>query len=75
MKFLINFVVPIVLVIVLAITLLALGYKDAAWVVSDFGTILVLFGNFIYIIFFDSRKKWKNSDYQTRLRKVFSFQR
>jgi hypothetical protein len=68
-------VVPLLLIIVIAIVLFAIGYRNAAWMVSTFGTVLVMFLNVLYVTLWHSRSRWLGLTWSQRLTKIASFER
>lgn len=68
-------VLPIFGVIILATVLFFLGYEREASLTSTFGTSLVLFVTVIFIVFFDSRKKWPGQSAKQRFVKLITFDR
>jgi hypothetical protein len=60
---------------VVAVVLLLLGYPDAAWFVGNFGTFLWLIGVLLWIVFFDSKKRWPNTKAMDRAMNVMTFRR
>ncbi len=68
-------VAPLVVIIIAAACLFAVGHGDAAWAVSNLGTILVLIGNLVYIVIWNSRKRWPGTTAWERLVKVMTFER
>jgi hypothetical protein len=65
---------PFVVLIIAGATIDMVGYPDAAWIVSTFGTVLVLLGLAIYAGI-DSRQHWPGLTFSQRLGRIFSFQR
>jgi len=63
------------LILVAAITLMVMGYENAAWVVGNFGTLGLFLGMLAYVVLWDSRKKWPNLTVGERATKVLTFQR
>jgi len=68
-------VVPLLLIIVVAIVLLAMGDKNASWMVSNLGTAVVMLLNILYIAFWHSRSRWPGLSWSQRLTKVVWFER
>jgi hypothetical protein len=62
-------------VIALATLLVLLGASTAAWLVGYVGTALVVFGTLVWIVIWDSRKRWPGTTWSTRLTKVLWFER
>jgi hypothetical protein len=63
------------LILVAAIILLVLGFKNAAWMVGSPGMALLLLFWLLYVSIFHSRKRWPGTTWTTRLAKVMSFER
>ena len=59
--------VPLILILAACVALLIAGQKDAAFTVSYGGTGLTLFCVGFYIVAVDSRSRWPNSTWLTRL--------
>lgn len=82
MKFLVDFVwqcktivVPLIVILWAVSILFLLGHRNTATMVSNLGTFLVVLLNLVYVVFFHSRERWINSNWQTRTIKIFTFQR
>lgn len=67
--------IPLVFVAALAVMLALLGYPVAAYAVNYLGTVLVVLGNVAYIVFYDSRKRWKGVSSRDRLVRLLTFRR
>ncbi len=70
-----TFVLPLVFVVALTVMLFLQGYRDAAYMVSNLGTVLVVLGNVVYIVFSHSRKRWEGVPWKGRLLRLFTFRR
>ena len=51
------------------------GYHEAAWWMGNLGPFLALGVMTIYVVGFDSRKRWPGTAWIVRFGRVFSFQR
>ena len=70
-----TLIFPLFVLTVAVMVLFMTRHPKAAYVVSNLGTIVILTANTIFIVAFDSRKRWPNDTWSGRLRKLFSFQR
>jgi len=67
--------VPFIVLLGVASWLFWPGQPLLARLVSNAGTMLVLFGNFIYIVFFHSKSRWPKLGWRERASKVVTLQR
>jgi hypothetical protein len=70
-----TLVIPLAAITIAVIVLMATGHLLAAQAVSAFGTMLVLFLNVAYIVFWHSRRRWPGLDWKMRLERVISFKK
>lgn len=67
--------IPLVVVTLLSWGLLLAGQEDAGVFVSVLGTPLTIIGILVYIVAFDSRKRWPDLRWHDRLANVITFSR
>lgn len=72
LKFLVG---PLLLIIAVTCALLLAGYPTAAYIVGNPGTLLYLIGLVVWIAVVDSRKRWPDVGWFTRLSYVLTFKR
>ena len=66
---------PLLFLIVITPPILVLGYPTVAWVIGTFGTALILLGNIVYIVFYDSQKRWPHLNAFDRFARAITFGR
>lgn len=67
--------VPIVISMLATIIVFQLEYHDTASAIMMFGMIATMVGNIAFIAIWDSRKKWSNASFITRLAYFLTFKR
>ena len=65
---------PLIGIILATSGLFWTGHKDAAFIISNLGTVLVFAGNLLYIVLVRSPSRWPRLHWTTRLHKVLTFQ-
>lgn len=68
-------VLPILTAMLVAVGLMMDGHPDAAWVVSNVGTLAVLLGNGLYIVLKDPTGRWPGSGLMQRWANLLTFKR
>ncbi len=69
-------VVLLIMVMIAATVVFALtGNSELTQAVSMSGTALVLMGCMVYVVFFDSKRRWPDANARERFAKVMTFQR
>lgn len=68
-------VLPMLLILVLCLPVYLVFGEDVAWILGNMGTGVVYFGVMIYIIFFDSKKRWPTLTCFERMGRLLRFER
>ncbi|KKN02304.1 hypothetical protein LCGC14_1118930 [marine sediment metagenome] len=61
--------------LILTVIVMILGYRDAAWWISNPGTWFILLGFLAYGVLFDSKKRWPHLKTWDRFSRILTFGR
>lgn len=65
----------ILLIMIATMILFMSGKETLASAISTFGTLLWILGVLIYVMVFDSKKRWPNDSLGERITKIMTFTR
>jgi len=71
-----GFAIPLALLILAGPVLLLTGVNPSLIVlIVDGGTVVVIVGALLYVVFYDSRRRWPRLSVRDRLTKIITLQR
>lgn len=74
-RMIVTVVAPQVLVIVAAVTVMALGYTDPAQMIGLFGSFGAMMLSLLWVVLVDSRERWPGMKARHRYAKIVTFSR